>query len=64
MEVLFKNVQIIDGTGKPPYKGSVGISDGKTVLSGLPEQADWVIDGNLSYQNGALTGVRAGTLIR
>ena len=49
MEVLIKNVQIIDGTGKPAYKGCVGISDGKIVLSSLPEQADWVIDGEGKY---------------
>ncbi len=49
MEVLIKNAQIIDGTGKPAYPGNVGISQGKIVLSNLPECADLVIDGKGKY---------------
>ena len=49
MEVLIKNVKIIDGTGKPAYVGDVGISGGKIVLSNLPQQADLVIDGEGKY---------------
>ena len=49
MDILIKNVQIIDGTGKPSYKGNVGIFNGKIVLSNLPSQADQVIDGAGKY---------------
>lgn len=49
MDILIKNVQIIDGTGKPSYKGNVGIFRGKIVLSDLPEQAGLIIDGEGKY---------------
>lgn len=45
MEILFKNVKIIDGQGYPAYVGNVGVSKGKICLSNLPEKAEWVIDG-------------------
>lgn len=44
MDILIKNAKIIDGTGRAPYAGSVGVSDGKLVLSDLPETADLVIN--------------------
>lgn len=45
MEILFKNVQIIDGQGNPAYVGNVGVRGGKICLTDLPKQADLVIDG-------------------
>lgn len=49
MEFLIKNAMILDGSGKPAYKGSVGIQDGKIVLDHLPEQADQMIDAAGKY---------------
>lgn len=44
MEILIQNATIIDGTGAPSYKGSVGIDGGKLYLRDLPAKADTVID--------------------
>ena len=46
MEILFKNVKIVDGQGTPAYVGNVGVSNGKLYLSNLPEKAELVIDGS------------------
>ena len=35
LDVLIKNANIIDGTGKPAYKGSIGISS-------LPKHGDYI----------------------
>lgn len=45
MDILIKNVHIIDGSGKTAYMGNVGITDGKLCLVDLPESAEIVIDG-------------------
>ena len=45
MDILIKNVHIIDGTGKRAYMGNVGIEKGKLVLDNLPDKADVVIEG-------------------
>lgn len=45
MELLIKNVQIIDGSGAPRYTGSVGVQNGTLVTEGLPSTARTVIDG-------------------
>ena len=44
MDVLIQNAFILDGTGNPGYRGSVGIQKGKLVLENLPETAELVID--------------------
>ena len=49
MDVLIKNAKIIDGTGKPAYKGDLGISNGKILLKGLSNSADCVIDAEGKY---------------
>ena len=49
LDVLIKNANIIDGTGKPAYKGSIGISDGKLVMADGSEEATAVIDASGKY---------------
>ena len=49
MDILIKNVKIIDGTGKRAYFGDVGISKGKIRLLDLSEKAELVIDGKGKY---------------
>lgn len=49
MDVLIKDVNILDGRNNPPYKGNVGIKDGKIILENLPETAEMVIDGRGKY---------------
>lgn len=45
-DILIKNTSIIDGTGKPAYKGSIGICGDKIAAIGnLQESATTVIDG-------------------
>lgn len=44
MDILIRNANIIDGSGKPARRGNVGIEDGKLKLTGLPETAGQVID--------------------
>lgn len=43
LDILIKNANIVDGTGKPSYVGDVGIKDGKIVL-GDDSEAKEVID--------------------
>lgn len=45
MDILIKNINIIDGTGKPAYVGNVGIEGDRIVLENLPDNANTVIDG-------------------
>ena len=45
MQILFKNVTILDGTGAPGYVGDAGVRDGKLVLTDLPDSAERIIDG-------------------
>jgi len=49
LDVLIKNANIIDGTGKPAYKGSIGISGGKLVMADGSEEATAVIDASGKY---------------
>ena len=49
LDVLIKNANIIDGTGKPAYKGSIGISGGKLVRADGSEEATAVIDASGKY---------------
>lgn len=49
MELLIKNAMLLDGTGTAPYRGSLGVLDGKIVLHDLPETADTVIDAAGKY---------------
>lgn len=49
MELLIKNVSIIDGTGKPAFKGHVGVTDGKIKVNPGCDTADLVIDGEDKY---------------
>ena len=44
LDMLIKNATVIDGSGKPSYTGSVGIKDGKLVMSPENAQAETVID--------------------
>ena len=51
MSILIKNIQIIDGTGREPYKADVFIN--KNIISAIGDlknkEADEVIDGGLNY---------------
>ena len=49
LDVLIKNANIIDGTGKPAYKGSIGISGGKLVMADGSEEATAIIDASGKY---------------
>ena len=44
MELLIRNANIIDGTGKPAYRGTVGVENGKIVMDTEGRSADRVID--------------------
>lgn len=44
LDLLIKNAVIVDGTGAPAYKGSVGVQKGKIVLSAPDAEAERVID--------------------
>ncbi|MGM9662956.1 MAG: amidohydrolase family protein [Oscillospiraceae bacterium] len=43
--MLFQNVTVVDGTGAPAYKASVGAKDGRIVLTDAGAEARQVIDG-------------------
>ena len=47
LDIIIKNGCIVDGTGKPSYKGSLAIKDGKVVKiqNNIDEQAIEIIDG-------------------
>ena len=51
MVTLIKNVVIVDGTGKPPFKGDIVVRDGKIMARGsFPSyNADVTIQGNGAY---------------
>lgn len=44
LDVLIKNAQIVDGTGRPGHRGSVGIRDGHITLDTDKESASQTID--------------------
>lgn len=44
LDLLIQNARIIDGTGAPSYKGSIGVKDGKIVMAQGTEQAAKTID--------------------
>ncbi len=44
LDYLIVNAKIVDGTGKPSYKGCVGIKDGKIVMAKGTEEAKEIID--------------------
>lgn len=44
MDVLIKNALIIDGSGRPAFKGDLGIKNGKIVTDVTDKSADSVID--------------------
>ncbi len=46
LDILIKNGVIIDGTGKPPFKAEVGVSEGRIVLvsAEIAQQATQTID--------------------
>ncbi len=45
-DILIKNTTIVDGTGRPGFKGSIGIQNGKIAAVGqIPGEAAEVIDG-------------------
>ena len=41
MEMLIKNVMIVDGTGAPAYRGTVGVDQGKICLVAKEEELDF-----------------------
>ena len=44
LDCLILNAKIVDGTGKPSYKGCVGIKNGKIVMANGSEEAKEIID--------------------
>ena len=44
LDILIKNANIIDGSGKPAYRGNVGVKDGKLVLDTEGAEAAKTID--------------------
>jgi len=44
LDILIQNATVIDGSGKPSYTGSVGVKDGKLVMSHENAPAKTVID--------------------
>ncbi len=44
LDCLILNAKIVDGTGKPSFKGCIGIKDGKIVVAGGAEEAKEKID--------------------
>lgn len=46
LDILIKNATIVDGTGKKPYIGTIGIVDGKIVTNAKDEEAKEIIDAN------------------
>lgn len=44
LDCLIKNAKIIDGSGRKAYAGSIGIKQGKLILSNLTEEAAQTID--------------------
>ncbi|MDO4489120.1 MAG: D-aminoacylase [Eubacteriales bacterium] len=49
MDVLIKNANIIDGSGKASYKGNVGISGGKLIINPPDAVAELEIDATGKY---------------
>ena len=51
LDILIKNGVIIDGTGKPPFKAEVGVSEGRIVLvsAEIAQQATQTIDASELY---------------
>ena len=49
MELLIKNALIIDGTGRPAFKGTVGVEKGKLIVNPACDTADTVIDAEGKY---------------
>ena len=45
-DILFRNVNIVDGSGKPAYRGSAAVKDGKVFFCEAGESAARVIDGD------------------
>jgi len=47
LDIIIKNGRIVDGTGKPSYKGSLAIKDGKVVKiqTNIEQQSLEIIDG-------------------
>lgn len=45
LDLLFKDVSVVDGSGKPAYKGSVGVKDGKITFE-TSAPAKEIVDGN------------------
>ena len=49
LDVLIKNAMIVDGSGKPAYKGHLGILDGKIVAATGNEDAVSVVEAEGKY---------------
>lgn len=49
LDVLIKDVRILDGSGEPAYTGNVGIKDGKILLGNLSNKAREVVEGKGRY---------------
>ncbi len=49
LDVLIKGAVVIDGTGAPGYRGTIGVKDGKIVLNPALYEAKNVIDANGLY---------------
>lgn len=45
LDILFKNITIVDGTKAPAYIGNVGVKDGKIVMDGVTDNAEHTVDG-------------------
>ena len=44
MELLIKNIMIVDGTGAPAYRGTVGVDQGKICLVVKDDEIDFNTD--------------------
>lgn len=49
IDILIKNVMVVDGTGAPAYRGNVGVSGDKIVSVSGTEAAKRVIEGEGLY---------------
>ena len=65
-DTIIKGAQVIDGTGAPAFRADLAIKDGRlTVLPIRPNPGIEcvIVDGEIVYQDGALTGKCPGRFL-